>query len=502
MHDDFGNLLVASTLLEGRLANPVPASWQSMETFHVVFQPSYAAKFPIGLGLMLSVGKLLTGSFAAGLWLCTGLGCSAIAWMIMAHFPRRWGIAAGLFAALHPCWQNGWSQQFTNGWLAIAGIALVFGGLLRIRRYYRSEQLSGSVVLDGRLTSIVGVGCVLTLFSRPFEGGLVCGLLGLYFAPTLIARRLAFSARFWQAAVPGSVILAGGLFFQLIVNHSITGSFLQLPYQLHESQYGVAPVLIWQKPHEPSLGHRFTEQVKFHRGWSMDEFRKAASFQGYFTLLETRFGVLINHWGRLLAFAPICLSVLGTERRRTFGLVGLLLIAFLVINCIPWVMPQYVSPLIPVAIFVACTVARGIANRLAHAWRLATHYVQIEIGLLGCILLSQCYWTATTAYARSQFKAGWERNVSDQRAEMIVDLEAIPGADLVIVKYEPNHNVHFEWVFNEANVERSSVLWVRWGSDEMNQRVLESYPDRKIWNLEFNEAGEPSLREWIRTYAN
>ncbi|MCY2985178.1 MAG: hypothetical protein NTY15_16255, partial [Planctomycetota bacterium] len=146
MHDDFGNLLVASTLLEGRLSNPVPEAWESMETFHVVFQPSYASKYPIGLGFMLAVGKLIFGTFAAGLWLCAGLASASIAWMIAAHFPRRWAMASGMATATHPIWQNGWSQEFTNGWLAVTGTAIVLGGLLRIRRRFRSPSTTRKLV--------------------------------------------------------------------------------------------------------------------------------------------------------------------------------------------------------------------------------------------------------------------------------------------------------------------------------------------------------------------
>ncbi len=494
MHDDFGNLLVATTLLEGRLSNPVPSAWQSMETFHVVLQPTYATKFPIGLGVLLAAGKLLTGSFAAGLWLSAGFACSAISWMILSHFPRRWGFVAGLFTATHPCWQNGWSQEFTNGWLAVSGVALVFGGLLRIRRTYRSIPCNGTRTFDSNLTAIVGVGCVLTLFSRPFEGGLICGLLGLYFVRGLIARRLTLSRQFWRAAIPGAAVLASGICLQLVINRSITGNYFQLPYQLHESQYGVAPVLIWQKPHEPSLGHRFIEQVKFHRGWSMEEYQKASSFRGYLALLQTRVGYCINHWGRILSLAPVFLLALGAERRRLIGLIGILLLAILVINCIPWAMPQYVSPLIPVVLFVACAVGRGFIQRLVTylSWR--EYRLRIEAVILGCVILCQCCSTCSTAYDRSHFRAGWEKTVADRREAILHELERLPGKDLVLVKYEPNHNVHFEWVFNDANLDRSAVIWARWGTVEMNETVLKSYTGRENWLLEFDQAGTPLLR--------
>ncbi len=495
IHDDFGNLLVASTLLEGRFSNPVPDAWQSMETFHVVFQPSYASKFPIGLGLMLAMGYVLTGTYVAGLWMCAAVACSSVVWMINSHFPRRWGLTAGLFTAIHPVWQTTWSQEFTNGWLALAGVSLVFGGLLRIRRNYRAELHVAANPFDGRLTAIVGLGCVMALFSRPFEGGIVCGLLAMYFLPAFLHRHLFYSRSFYRAALPGAAVLASGICLQLVINHAITGNCLQLPYQLHESQYGVAPVLIWQTPQEPTLGHRFAEQAKFHRGWSMDEFRKAASFSGYFDLLRKRTGFAINHWGHLLAFSPAFLLVLSQERRRFIGLIGLLLIAFLVINCIPWAMPLYVSPLIPFALFLACAATRGMVKRFASCFPSGLKTARMETAVLVSIIVFNSCNTWSLAADRARNAEGWERKMAEQRMAMMRYLEKQSGDDLIFVKYPPTHNVHCEWVFNEANLGRSPAVWVRWGAADMNRRVLDSFAGRRVWLLEFGGDGEPTLRE-------
>jgi len=495
MHDDFGNLLVASTLLEGRLSNPVPPAWESMETFHVVFQPSYASKYPIGLGFMLAVGKLLFGSFAAGLWLCAGLASASIAWMIAAHFPRRWAMASGLVTATHPFWQHGWSQEFTNGWLPMTGTTLVLGGLLRIRSRFRNPNERSH--FSGYLTGVVGLGCVITLFSRPFEGGLVCGLLGLYFLPSLIRRNFYLDSRFWKAALPGVAVLASGVCFQLVINRSITGHVSQLPYQLHESQYGVAPVLIWQKPNEPTIGHRFAEQASFHHGWSMNAYNQTASFAGYFDMLYRRMIVLVNHWGQMLATAPLGLLFLRPERRQFIGLIGLVLIAILVINCIPWAVPQYVSPLIPVAIFVGCSVARGFIKRVGLSLRFSNRPIKLEYLAFALVLLLNTFGLLSIETARISRSEGWKVSWAEKRVEMIRQLENQPMHDVVFVRYPNNFDVvNSEWVFNDAEIANSSVLWVRWGTTVLNKRVIAAYPNRKVWLLQFNEKSEPILSEF------
>jgi len=494
MHDDFGNLLVASTLLEGRFSNPVPAAWQSLETFHVILQPTYASKYPIGLGAMMALGKLGFGTCAAGLWLCAGLASWSIAWMVAGHLPRRWAAFAGLFAATHPYWQNGWSQEYTNGWLSVAGVSMVLGGLLRVRRIARGDhshmQRASSAI------AMIGLGCALNLFSRPFEGGVVCGLLGLLCIPTWISRQLYLVRSFWSSAVGGTMILVAGIVVQLCLNQAITLKWHQLPYQLHELQYGVAPVLIWQKPHEPSLGHRFEEQRRFHRGWSMDAYRTTASWHGYLRMLQRRLIYLANHWGNFLAFAPIGLVFLPKERRHWIGFVGVLPVALLVINCIPWCVPQYVSPLIPIALFVGCCSTRGLLRRIAKkAVSIPdSRPVFLESIVFGVVLWMQCTSLFGIALARSQCGPGWETTWSERRAAILKDLQLQAGNDLVLVRYSPDHDVLNEWVFNHADVSNAEVVWARWGSDALNKNLLKNYPGRRHWLLEWRQ-GVPSLSE-------
>src|SRR5207302_728474 len=42
------------------------------------------------------------------------------------------------------------------------------------------------------------------------------------------------------------------------------------------------------------------------------------------------------------------------------------------------------------------------------------------------------------------------------------------GYQLVIVKYGKHHNIRHEWVYNEANIDRSRVVWARDMGDKAN----------------------------------
>ncbi|MGH9612141.1 MAG: hypothetical protein ACRD4P_03575, partial [Bryobacteraceae bacterium] len=61
IHDEFGHLLVADTLLHGRLANPPHSNPEFFETIYVLQRPTYSSIYPIGIGISLAIGRLVFG---------------------------------------------------------------------------------------------------------------------------------------------------------------------------------------------------------------------------------------------------------------------------------------------------------------------------------------------------------------------------------------------------------------------------------------------------------
>lgn len=492
IHDDFGNLLVADTLLHGRLSNPTPPSHELLQSFHVVVEPSYAAKFPIGSGALMAIGKLLFGEWKVGMWFAASIACVAITWMLLAALPMRWAWSFGMLSALHPMWQTGWSQEFTHGWLAVASVAMIVGGLIRIRRLGVSHWRSAAIAIGG--------GLVLGMFSRPFEIALLSGLLALPFAYEWFRSGLIYQREAWLALSPAALILIVGFGTQGVVNHQVTGSWLRLPYQLHEAQYGVAPVFVWQKPHEPSLGHRFPEQVAFHRGWSMEAYESAASWTGYGRLMGIRALHLIKHWGYLLAFAPLAAIAIRRVRHQYLGIGFAAIGALLVINAIPWVSPNYVAPLIPLAIFLSAVGLRAALHLMAQSsldtsGKVFSHRERLErvvmIGLLVSQIVGLAVCTRSMVQARNSDPLPW----FVERAQTEAELLAKEGNHLVIVRYAPGHNIHHEWVFNAADPTTARIVWARW--DELLVDSLRAnYPNRTVWILEVASDDSHVLLPW------
>src|SRR5205823_8355658 len=87
VHDEFAYLLQADTFAHGRLTNPTPPMWEHFETFHAMFQPTYASIYPAAQGLPLAAGKLICGHPLWGAWLTIGLMCVANTCMLRGWPP-------------------------------------------------------------------------------------------------------------------------------------------------------------------------------------------------------------------------------------------------------------------------------------------------------------------------------------------------------------------------------------------------------------------------------
>jgi len=70
------------------------------------------------------------------------------------------------------------------------------------------------------------------------------------------------------------------------------------------------------------------------------------------------------------------------------------------------------------------------------------------------------------------------------RATIQSQLQRLPGNQLAIVRYSPEHPPFEEWVYNDADIDRSKVVWGRDMGPEQNLELIHFFKDRKVWLVE------------------
>ncbi|MEJ2006655.1 MAG: hypothetical protein P8Z30_00615, partial [Acidobacteriota bacterium] len=69
-----------------------------------------------------------------------------------------------------------------------------------------------------------------------------------------------------------------------------------------------------------------------------------------------------------------------------------------------------------------------------------------------------------------------------RRAAVLARLKRDPGRQLVIVHYDPNHNVGLdEWVYNRADLKTAKVIWAHDMGPAENEKLIQYFKHRHVW---------------------
>lgn len=458
IHDEFCYLLAGDTFASGRLTNPTHPMWRHFETFHVIHQPTYNSKYPPGQGLWLAAGQRLAGQPWFGVVASYAAMLAAFCWAFHGWLPRRWALVACVIAIVRFPVYHYWLNSYWGGALAATGGALLVGAVGRMR--------SG---LNRRAAAVAGLGLAVLAVSRPFEGLVLAVALTPPAAGALWKRRGQ-----WAALIPGLIVVGGGLLWLGYYNRAVTGHSLKLPYFVHEEQYTREPSFFFQHARE-GLTYRYEAMRSIHQQPIPLTPKKV--FIQSLQILE-----VVRYSYRWEDFATVCfgfatlLMLPFALRRRSGRLPAVwLMLALPLLLLSRWYFEHYGAPMASLRLLVLVIGLRGAAAWLGWRWvRPFALRAGITVVALGIAL-----------YALFCIE-GW-RTVSGlpaDRAAVIERLSHRNGKHLVIVRYAANHNAHYEWVFNGADIDGSRIVWARDMGEAANRPLVEYFKDRAIWLLE------------------
>jgi hypothetical protein len=467
VHDEFSYLLEADTFAHGRLSNPPPALAEFFESFHILTRPTYAGIYAPGQGLVLALGQIALGLPWAGVLLSVALMCGAVTWLFQAFLPPRWSLAGGLAFALLYGVEHYFANSYWGGSLPAAAGALLFGAVSRIVRGRPgpAKPLLWSV--------LAGLGAAGLMLTRPWEGfcaGLPAALALV--AGLVRAKEGGSLGRLARGLLPAGAVVLAALGWLLFYNFRVTGDPLTPPYLLNLRRYYVAPLFVWQKE-RPAPSYPNETMRRFYTGWRESErsIRRGDTRSPFVSL-----AIWLRDFKIVSGGVAAGLLLLALRRKASLPLfyagTFLALVSLQTVRLF-----HYLAPALGVLALLILMGLRSLGGVRIRGRRLA--------GVLPAIVLAAAAVGLVRNLALTLREMATVPRIGfrERRADVVAKLAAMPGRQLVFVRYGPAHDVNAEWVYNGADLEEAKILFAHDLSPEKNARLLEHDPARTAWLL-------------------
>jgi hypothetical protein len=465
IHDEYSYLLLGDTLAHGRLANPPHPMWMSFESFHLNWFPAYSSKYPPGQGAVLALGQLLAHPWI-GVLLSVGAMCAAILWMLQAWLPARWAFLGGVLVTLKFGIASYWINSYWGGAVAATGGALVLGAMPRIvRRAHIHDAL------------LLGLGIAILANTRPYEGLLFCIPVAGWFFRWLAGKTKSPAAprtRIVKVLAPLAVVLTLTIGFIGYYNWRLTGNALLFPHALNSRTYRTMGLFLWDHPKEPLQYHN-QQFDDFYNGWEREDYRNTwEDVRKVSAEKLTRSGSTYLWSGALLLLPVLPFVFFDRKMRLPILIFPVGTAGFLVLI---WSMPHYAATL-------TCVIFLLLVQAIRHLRTIRLGRRPLGLALswaIVCLLATEVGFSVRSHVCDP---LEWTCQGDPSRAAIAKKLSNTAGKHLIMVRYQEDHNLHDEWVYNGAEIDTAKVLWARELDSAQNAKLFDYFKDRQIWLVE------------------
>ena len=291
-----------------------------------------------------------------------------------------------------------------------------------------------------------------------------------------------------RAVVPMLVICAAVSWLGYY-DYRTFGNPLTLPYTINRQTYAIAPYYIWQQP-RPEPTYRHAAMHDFYKITEFPMYPRVHSLTGYlpWTVVKAAFNVLF--FAGLSLLPPLFMARrVFLDRRVRFLVVCLLVLAGGTAIEI-YLIPYYLAP------FSAAFYAIGLQMmRHLRVWKMgrsAVGLAMVRLTIAACVAMAGVRVLAEPLHLEppewdpGNWNLVWfgPQHFGTERAQIKAQLEQLPGGQLAIIRYGPDHNPLNEWVYNGADIDGSKVVWAREMDAADNLELMHYYEDRKVWLVE------------------
>ena len=458
IYDEFSYLLQADTFAHGRLTNPAHPLWEFFESTYILQLPTYASRFPPAQALVMALGQMLFGHPWFGVWLSAGLLAAALCWALQGWLAPGWALL-GAFIGLDLCLFSYWMNSYWGGAVAAIGGALLIGAWVRI---VRAKQW--------RCAWLFGIGAVIVILARPFEGL-------LFVVPTFVALAMADrTARVWLPIIITGVLGASWLAYD---NYRITGHPLRLPYRQYYEQYEtVPPFSIVPISTTPRTFRRFDLESR-----NRQTYERARSWHLFIDRPMDWLTLLRYYYGNPIWLLPVVvfMPALWRSRRTRFALILTAIIGAASLIEVWWY-PHYGAPFLAAVLILVAQSLRYLRQwkyRGRQVGRFLTNAMPVTVFIVMITAEAEAIATHRTTDQTHATNAQLAQKESIEQAL----LRKQPGQHVIFVSYAGLPSPHEEWIYNPANVDAAPIIWALDLGQTENEKLRRYYAGRSFWRF-------------------
>jgi len=219
---------------------------------------------------------------------------------------------------------------------------------------------------------------------------------------------------------------------------------------------------------------------KFYLGWQADAY---AAQQSLWESFKRKRETLYFFVTPLLVLPLVTFPWMLRSRRTRFA-AGTVLLLFAASLFVSGTHPHYIAPVAPLLFLL---VVNGL--RQVDLWRWRGRALGHGLVVAVAVLQILAFCVALPLYA-ADVPPAW----ATERARVRTELMTTPGRHLVIVRYDPEHSPHEEWVYNKADIDAARVVWARSMGEELDRELIRYFAGRRIWYL-YADRQPPELIE-------
>jgi uncharacterized protein (TIGR03437 family) len=458
--DEFGYLLIADTLASGRLTNPPHPMWTHFEETYVQHQPTYTSVYPLAQPLVLALPKMLGLTPWLGVCLSVGMMCASICWAFQGWMPPRWALLGALIAAFRFSVASSWMNTYWGGAVAAMGGAVLVGALGRVLR--------GDRLLKNSL--LFGLGLAMVVESRPYEGVAFAIPMFVVLAFWFCAENsISWSTRFRHVAMPLAAVLLVIIGGTAYYNWRVTGNPMLLPPVLQQKVYGMPQSFLWQSPilDAPRV-HRYKEIADtFH--WQLKAYRKGLSWE----VAGARLQAFWRFFLQPVLSLPLLVLAWRTRKKWPWWLalgIALLLIANFQY---PFFFPHYAAPAYAALLLLSVEGLRCLRT---------IRWFHRPIGLfLSRAIVVLTFLSAAAVAIGAMLLPGAIVRAESARSWVSEQLQRQGGTHLVLVRYNRDHSLDYPIIYNDANIDRSAIVWAHAIDSVHDQELINYFRNRQAW---------------------